>query len=88
MFLDAATQLGVRPGVLMCEADAEIVRERLENRQGDDSDADWSVYVRAAESWEAPHPETQSVVEVIDTGGSREDAMSQAMETLRQMAVA
>jgi len=78
----------VRSGVLMCEADAEIVRERLENRQGDASDADWSVYVRAAESWEEPSLGTQSVVRVINMDGSREDAMSQAREALRQLNVA
>ena len=87
-FLDAATQFGVRSGVLVCEADTDVVRERLRNRRGDASDADWSVYVRAAESWEEPGPGSQSVVQVIDTGGSREDAMSQAMEALHQMNVA
>ena len=88
MFLDAATQLGVRSGVLVCEANTEVVRERLRKRRGDASDADWSVYVRAAESWEEPSLETQSVVRVINTDGSREHAMSQAMEALRQLNVA
>lgn len=82
-FHNAATELGARAGVLVCEADAEIVRERLANRRSDASDADWSVYVRAAESREAQDPRTQSVA-VIDTSRSKEEAASQAMSTLRQ----
>ncbi len=87
-FLDSATQFGVRSGVLVCEADAEVVRQRLENRRGDASDADWSVYEQAAESWEEPSPRTQSAVRFIDTGGSTEGATSQAMHALADMNVA
>lgn len=83
-FLDAATQMGVRCGVLVCETDSEIVRTRLANRRGDASDADWSVYVRAAESWQAPTPRTQAVLKNIDTGESLEDSLAQALDVLQQ----
>lgn len=83
-FLDAATQLGVRCGVLVCHTDSQIVRTRLANRRGDASDADWSVYVGAAESWQEPGPRTQAVLQTIDTGGSLENSVAQAIEVLQQ----
>ncbi len=87
-FLNTATQFGVRSGMLVCDAATEVVRERLQRRRGDASDADWSVYVRAAESWEVPNPQTQSVIHVIDTGGDVEAAMSQAVDALVHMKLA
>ena len=84
MFLDAALRWGVPAGLLVCEADCKVVQDRLANRRDDASDADWSVYVKAAESWEEPGPRTASVLQAVDTGGSVERAMSQAIDALRQ----
>ncbi len=83
-FLDAATQLGVRSGMLVCQADSEIVRARLANRRGDASDADWSVYLRAAESWEAPSARTQAVVQTVDTSGGLAGSVAQAIAALQR----
>jgi aminoglycoside phosphotransferase family enzyme/predicted kinase len=83
-FLETATRWGAIAGMLLCDADPEVVRDRLANRRQDASDADWSVYLRAVESWEEPGPRTQSVLRTIDTGGSVEYSMSQAIEALRQ----
>ncbi len=66
-----------------CQADPAVVAERLANRRGDASDADWPVYVKAAETWEEPGPRTRSALQTVATGGSVEDALSQAVEILR-----
>jgi aminoglycoside phosphotransferase family enzyme/predicted kinase len=84
-FLEAATRWGV-PGVfLLCEATPDVVRARLADRQNDASDADWAVYLNAAEAWEGPGPLTRSVVRSIRTEGTQEQVFRQALEALRQV---
>jgi aminoglycoside phosphotransferase family enzyme/predicted kinase len=51
-FLEAADGLGVRSLFLECTAGPETARRRLAARDGHGSDADWSIYRRAAEAWE------------------------------------
>ena len=70
MYIDAATRWGVPAVLLVCEAAPKIVRKRLANRRDDASDADWSVYLKAAESWEGVSPRTKSVLKIVDTGSS------------------
>ncbi len=82
-FLEAATRWGVPSGFLHCQAEADVVRERLANRRGDASDANWNVYLKAAESWEEFGPRTRSHVQSVFTGGSVERALSEAIDTLR-----
>ncbi len=82
LFLDAATKLGVRCGLLICQADSEIIRMRLANRRDDASDADWSVYLKAAGSWQEPTPPTQAVSHLIDMGRSAEYALALARSAL------
>ncbi len=86
-FLDAAKRWGVRYGLLLCEADAAVVRTRLSKRRDDASDADWSVYLRASESWEPFSSTSQSAMRVINTGGSVNDARSEALKVLQQLNV-
>jgi predicted kinase len=82
-FLEAATRWGVPSAFLLCRADPNVVRERLASRGDDASDADWPVYLKAAEAWEEPGPRTRSAVQTVATGGSVERALSQAVEALR-----
>ncbi|APZ91747.1 polynucleotide kinase [Fuerstiella marisgermanici] len=86
-FLNAATQLGVRSGMLLCEANSEVVRKRLQQRRGDASDADWSTYERAATTWEEPGPQTQAATKTVDTDGTAEDVTAQALKVLTEMHV-
>jgi uncharacterized protein len=53
-FLELSRSLCVPIRLIICTSDAEVVRSRLANRKDDASDADWSVYVWAAEHWETP----------------------------------
>ncbi len=83
-FLKAAVRWGVPACILLCEAEPETVRQRLENRQGDPSDADWSVYLRLAAKWEGMGTLTGQALHALSTEGSPEQVLSCALEALRQ----
>jgi predicted kinase len=70
--------------MLVCRADPEAVRRRLAHRRGDASDADWAVYQGAARRWEEPSPRTLASARPIDTGGSLEESVAQALEILKE----
>ena len=82
-FLDAARRSGVPGLLLLCEAAPGRVRERLAARKGDASDADWSVYLAAAERWEAPGPKTSSRLHRISTRKEPAQALALALGALR-----
>jgi aminoglycoside phosphotransferase family enzyme/predicted kinase len=82
-FLDAARAWGVPGAILLCNADAETVRDRLQKRQNDASDADWSIYEEASESWQALGPKTKHSLWEITTTGTPEQALARALEVLR-----
>ncbi len=48
----ARVRWGVLAGILVCQAEPETVCDRLKNRRGDASDADWTVYLQLATHWE------------------------------------
>lgn len=73
-FLEAARAWGVPGGCLICTAAPETVRDRLERRSGDASDADWGVYQRAASRWEPDPPgEASPLVEIPTDDPDRAD---------------
>ena len=82
-FVEAGRRWGVPVLLVVCEAPAAIVKSRLDERQGDPSDADWSIHVEAARRWEAASHDTARVLRVIATGGSPEEAVGQACRVLR-----
>jgi uncharacterized protein len=84
-FLEAAARWGVPAGVLLCKAEPQTVRRRLEQRHGDASDADWSSYLQAAERWEEAGALTRPFLHAISTEGRPEEALSRALEALRQL---
>jgi aminoglycoside phosphotransferase family enzyme/predicted kinase len=86
-FLDAAARWAVPVALLVCRADPEVVRRRLEVRVGDASDADWTVYQSARADWQEPGPETQAALAVIDSSGSPQETLAQALECLRRLHV-
>ncbi|HTU23202.1 MAG TPA: AAA family ATPase, partial [Gemmataceae bacterium] len=83
-FLEAAVRWGVPANLLLCRAEPETVRHRLAQRQGDVSDADWSVYKHLAEHWEEVGAQTRPVCHVIVTEGGAEESLSRALAILRQ----
>lgn len=82
LFLDSARRWGVPAVWLRCECDAATARNRMAQRTGDVSDADWEVYCEAAARWEATSPSTVRAMRVIDTGRSEQDAAAQALAAL------
>lgn len=82
-FLDAAMRWGVPGVVLLCRARPEIARGRLDARRGDASDADWSVYLRVAASWEEPGRGTSDRLAVVNCDGRPERSLDLALDALR-----
>jgi predicted kinase len=83
-FLKAAVRWGVPADILLCQAEPETVRKRLESRRRDPSDADWSVYLQLAATWEGMGALPRQLVHALSTEGSPEQALSQAIGALRQ----
>jgi predicted kinase len=84
MFLDSALQWGVPSVFLLCETEPELVRARLAKRSGDVSDADWSVYEKAVETWEELGAETRSRLQMVNTGKVLELALRNTLSVLRK----
>lgn len=87
-FLERARQLGVPALLILCEADREVVRDRLMARAGQAgeegaSDADWGVYQAMERRWEPPGAESDGVVRRIRTDRSEAEVLDRAMEILR-----
>jgi hypothetical protein len=82
-FLAAAARWRVPIVFLHCQADREIIHQRLAQRKGDASDADWSIYEAAAEAWEEPSAATEAILSNVDSGGSLQQALATAELALR-----
>jgi uncharacterized protein len=87
LFLDAARRWGVAGCLILCRADAELVRKRLERRKGDVSDADWAIHSTLARRWDELGTDTATVGQWIDTGGTVEGAVQGALDVLRGFGV-
>ena len=83
-FLKRARDLGVPALALICEADSRVVRDRLNRRRGDLSEADWSVHEQAAAEWDPPGPETQRDWRRVDTSGSSDHSLALALRLLEE----
>ena len=66
-FLDAANRVAVPFLLLNCQADSQLIRQRLAARRGDASDADWRIYLAVAENWEPAGKVTSRYTRMIDT---------------------
>lgn len=87
LFLESALRGGVSGIVLLCRADSDVVRQRLQERRGDASDADWNTYVQAVTRWEEPSSATRRHLRELRTGGRLEGTVDQALEALRELRV-
>ncbi|MFQ5913064.1 MAG: AAA family ATPase [Nitrospinota bacterium] len=81
-FLEAAHRWGVPVLFLQCEADAELVKARLERRGRDFSDADWKIYRESAAGWEPLGNETARVARPVPNTGKPEEAVKTALGIL------
>ena len=88
LFLDAARRWGISGCLLLCRANPDVVRDRLQGRRGDVSDADWSIHAEIARRWQELGPQTRGMTREVDTGGSRTQAIRKALESLRDFGLA
>ena len=71
------------PGLfLLRTADPAEVRRRLQRREVDASDADWSVYLNAVRAWEEPSPETRKTLRAIPMAETKGGALDNALAVL------
>jgi hypothetical protein len=85
MFLARAHASGVRSLFLECQTSSETACERLAGRTGDVSDADWDVYTKMVEAWEAPSSEvTERARRVVSAEGEVGEVVERALEALRE----
>jgi aminoglycoside phosphotransferase family enzyme/predicted kinase len=86
-FLDLAARLAVPAVFIVCKAEPEEARRRLNERQGDASDADWAVYRQAAQQWEEPSAVVRQVLWPVHTGGTSEQVLGNVRQRLRELAL-
>jgi aminoglycoside phosphotransferase family enzyme/predicted kinase len=84
LFLDAAHRWAIAGCLILCQADPDVVRNRLAGRRGDASDADIAIHAEIARRWEQPDLPTRELTRTIDTGGTRSHSLAQALGVLRQ----
>jgi len=82
-FLELAARLGVPTLWLVCRSSSDAARQRVENRRGDASDADVSVYEWTAKRWQEPGPQTRAILRELNTDAEPEHALARAIEQLR-----
>jgi predicted kinase len=75
--------LGV-PSLLLFlfEADRDSVRQRIESRTSDPSDADWEIYREAAKRWETTGTETKRAASRVSVEGDRASTLVRTIEFL------
>lgn len=80
-FVAKATEWGVPVHMLVATAPPELIRERLEGRGADPSEADWTIYLEARERW-APIDAMLCRTNRIDASGSPRDMLNEASRAL------
>ncbi|MEZ4317153.1 MAG: AAA family ATPase [Myxococcota bacterium] len=81
--LQVAREHGVPAVFLFAHAERDVVAGRLAARTNDPSDADLAVHDAAAAAWEPESPAVRERSAHIDTSGSPEQAVRQALSALR-----
>lgn len=81
-FVELARELGVPARLLLCVAPDATVRERLAGRTGDPSDADARIHAFVRSTWEPLAADTESLADEVDTSGSPERSLAQALAHL------
>jgi predicted kinase len=81
-FLDAARDWGVPVRFMVCESPADVVHERLARREGDPSDADWTIYEHVRRTWDPPGERSAAVSTIVDTSGPPDSTLAAARAQL------
>ncbi|MEZ6089250.1 MAG: AAA family ATPase [Pirellulaceae bacterium] len=83
-FIKTATDWGVASRIFICHAEPSVIQQRLRQRVGDASDADWSIYLKAAKQWEEPTATVAQKTILLDTDDTIDDVLERACRSLRQ----
>lgn len=86
-FLQTAIRCGVPGIVLLCRAEPDVVRARLDARRNDASDANWRVYCQLAKEWQEPLEEEARSCRDISSSGAAERTYGHALAALREAAL-
>lgn len=84
LFLDAAKRWCIPTLFLHCQTDAALVRQRLQARRDDVSDADWNTYQQLAGRWQPWRTTPDTTLIAIDTSGTPAVVAEQVIQKLRQ----
>jgi hypothetical protein len=84
-FLEAARRWALPPILMWCEADPEIVRQRLTRRQGDVSDANWAIYQQAVEQLEPFGEEAKTNLHAVPMDGELSGALKMAQSIIAHL---
>lgn len=88
LFFDAARRWAVPILFVHCQADRAVIRARLQQRRGDASDADWSIFEQLAQTWEPVAPALQPITRTLDTSGPIEQNKANLLALLEQVELA
>jgi predicted kinase len=84
LFLDAARRWAISGCLIHCQADLEVVRDRLASRRDDASDADLAIQSEIDRRWEEPDLPTREHTRTINTGGAGSHSLAQANGVLQE----
>ena len=84
-FLSAAIELGAPAVWLVCDAAPSVVRDRLAKRRNDASDADWSIYQKAASAWQPPSRFSDRALVTIDANQDSPSMLRQAVDAISRV---
>ncbi len=83
LFLEAARRWHLPGLLLICLAEPSVIRERLRRREGDASDADWSIFRKVADIWEGPGPLSRDAWKELRTDRDRTAAADEALDMIQ-----
>jgi aminoglycoside phosphotransferase family enzyme/predicted kinase len=78
-FLDAGKRWCVPAVLIQCRANPAIIRQRLDARRGDVSDADWRVYQELQSAWQPLSGSVRQATMELDTSGQ----VANSLQTVR-----
>jgi aminoglycoside phosphotransferase family enzyme/predicted kinase len=87
-FFNLAQRMGVPVVFLHCQCESDFVRQRLQARRCDVSDADWKVYQLLVGKWQQFAAESLRFLKEIDTSKGEQQVLTQALTVLRNSGLA
>lgn len=85
LFLETARHWNVATRILHCTASDGVIRDRLENRRNDPSDADWAIYQHMKSQWEPFSDRSRPFVLDVCTESLPSQLVASMGEELRSM---